>query len=300
MFEPYAVLSQLSELVGNAREDGFSTSETGNLCKRFCLFKEIEEYELSPEDVSILAIVWSMTFAEESKISSLEVMRNLKLTWEDHFEYINRIKLLLHKKILLTDRKNLNHYRIINSDLEFHPDFLSKILGDNEDSSKSIMPYSHNSEFMQDWLDVIELLNDAKFSMFEDYKTFQENISYMIDDCLEVEKQINRIAERINITEEHFPFAEMIGQYDFDENEIYILLELIWKELINSSCKVADLLKLISMDFPGLYLNRKYFNQDAKLVKNGLIVLMLTGNEEITMNTFVRINPNIEKKILTA
>ncbi|MDP8322802.1 MAG: hypothetical protein RAO94_10675, partial [Candidatus Stygibacter australis] len=79
MFEPYAVLSQLSELVGNAREDGFSTSETGNLCKRFCLFKEIEEYELSPEDVSILAIVWSMTFAEESKISSLEVMRNLKL-----------------------------------------------------------------------------------------------------------------------------------------------------------------------------------------------------------------------------
>jgi len=132
-------------------------------------------------------------------------------------------------------------------------------------------PYKDNKEFLSDWFQYVENLNECRFSDYQNNRINSDLDESAANDLLKAMEWRERILSRTKATEEIFPLQDVIEEYSLDETEATILVYLVKEDMDDNHTDSDDILCLISRNQHEKYQNRAYISDDSKLVKNGLI-----------------------------
>ncbi len=187
---------------------------------------------------------------------------------------IEIIKELINKGWIVVSNlrnSNLTTLELFNSTISLSITFL-KLL---EHGSLELMideekPYTDHLEYLQD-----EFLRIDLYHQLSNYRqNFNENslnIKRIQSKLQLIEKSIEK---RINLTEIELPVYQFMKEKEFDEKEKLIFLTLLKEEVTGIDDGLRDinnLLNIISSDEIERIKNRSYFEENSKLISEGII-----------------------------
>ena len=276
--------------------------------------KGLAHYGLNNDDIIILARIWQLVVKEESRyLTSIDVLEKLLSEKDNPIDYLDKIIRLLENQLLFTAKKKITHGKeihepikriryakrsLLEENISLHNNFVNILLDEPEDVDQKLeCPYTSNKEFIADWFSYTQKLRELSYYDYQEIRYDEVLDGASANDLLKVMQWHNRIQKRQEITTEIFPLQDIVEEYALDENETTMIMYLVKEDLDGNNVDVDELLKLVSSDSHEVYNNRHYLNQDARMVKHGLIeltetmFLMSRGSE-------VRVTPDIMKQII--
>jgi SpoVK/Ycf46/Vps4 family AAA+-type ATPase len=276
--------------------------------------KGLAHYGLNNDDIIILARIWQLVVKEESRyLTSIDVLEKLLSEKDNPIDYLDKIIRLLENQLLFTAKKKITHGKeihepikriryakrsLLEENISLHNNFVNILLDEPEDVDQKLeCPYASNKEFIADWFSYTQKLRELSYYDYQEIRYDEVLDGASANDLLKVMQWHNRIHKRQEITTEVFPLQDIVEEYALDENETTMIMYLVKEDLDGNNVDVDELLKLVSSDSHEVYNNRHYLNQDARMVKHGLIeltetmFLMSRGSE-------VRVTPDIMKQII--
>jgi SpoVK/Ycf46/Vps4 family AAA+-type ATPase len=296
---PYFYLLELGKLV--AANEGCRVSvmvEKPKIKENILNFKAlptIQEYELTAEEVLLIAICWQAY--TEDNYRSFDAIFILEKIFPEEYQQINnlpKMNRLIEKGVLkieddiLADEDYENSIKLIllKESLEFSPSFLKIILEEtNFASSHHKISYCNNQEFLNDWMRFVSQLSELR----------QRKPTQCSSNLKNFRKKLQSRAQN---SQAKLPLLQLKQEYELDEKDIIILIYLMKMEAENKFCETDELLQLISANVHEYYANKKYLTANSKLVKNDLIEI---SDELLLLSDCptVNISPDIASQITT-
>ncbi|MBC8214776.1 MAG: ATP-binding protein [Candidatus Marinimicrobia bacterium] len=317
--QPHELLIQIYEIISDEEPGEILTSLTDELTQAIVEFhkvKEFKQYKLSDQDVLLIAILWDDQLnSRHPGISPTDLLGRLYSSISDSINDLPVIVKLLNKQVFYTQKKIikgrvLNYgggeevkveytkQNLLEHDVSLHRDIVKILLNEFEDiHAETSNPYKNNREFVSDWFSYIEQIEEFSFHSFTQRKYGSTQDESAANDLLKALEWKKRIVNRTKITNKTFPMADVVNEYNLDENENIILMYLLKEEMENNRVDEDDVIKLISADHQEMYQNKSYISEESKLVRNGIV--------EISENIFfmgnggsLRISPDITRQII--
>jgi len=197
------------------------------------------------------------------KLEELEALKKIKIIQE-----------LLNKGWLIISNlrnTNLTILELFNSTISLSITFL-KLL--EKGSLELIIPEE------KPYLDHLEYLQDEflRIDLYHQLATYRQNYSENSLNIKRIQSKIKLVEKsmlnRLEITEISLPVLEFMSEKDLDEKENLIFITLLKEEVTGVDEGLRDintLLNLISNDEIERIKNRKYFEENSKLISEGII-----------------------------
>ncbi len=309
--KPYKLLFKINRLIADKNKG----VDLDSSIDKFIKLKQIQPYKLDVFDVKIIAYLWSEILKTSRRYTDLfDILGKVINSKSVQIEYLENIITLLKKEVLYSSTKEViikkhgfnrvnasvtyKKRELIDSDLEFHWDFLQLILDEKDEIKLDVnIPYENNKEFLDDWFSYLDELQIFTNNNFHDRRKNKRLENYEVKEYLRVVDLKKRLETRLSKTEQILPFNDLVEEYQLDEKESIILMYLVKTEMEGYFCRIDDIIKLISMDYHETYTNKQYVSSEANLVRNNLI--------EIPENTFflsqtndVKVSPEILRRII--
>jgi len=317
---PYQILLDLGTKInditeGKSKKFKLRLEEFVKLTNMFREIDDVKSYKLNHEEVMIIAISWyDYLVNRHFGIDPLSELSKLYKNPSTQVKKLETIISLLKKNVFYTSKKEIfikKHEQqddktifkfsitnLIESDVEFHRNFINVVLGKREDISiNNTRPFTSNKEFLDDWFSYVGKVSNFSVNNFSDRRRNIRLDNMEANEYVEVVEWKKRIDSRMKITDDIFPLIDLKEEYNLDNNEIIILVHLISEELEDNNCDTDELVKLISTDVHEMYNNKKYVSEDSKLVRRGLIELS-EGVFFLSSGTNVRPASDITRRVI--
>jgi hypothetical protein len=323
--KPHTLLFQLGALLQNSEEGekhnvDHHEPEIKQLTKNVSSIPSLKPFKLNHIEIILISKAWVETVQEGGRC--IDPLDLLCTVYENRGESINHLDIivsLVERNIFYSQKKRI-HGRdsfspfmtisekekkvsvlkstLLENDIQFHRSFIKLLLGEQQNIQENVnKPYTDNKEFLSDWFQYIESLDDCRYNDYQKIRLNSDINESDANDLLKAMEWRDRIFSRTAVTDTVFPLQDMIEEYQLDETEATILVYLVKEELDDNHTDSDDVLQLISRNQHEKYQNREYISNDSKLVKTGLI--------EITESTFfknkgsdLRIAPDIVRHII--
>jgi len=264
------------------------------LSKQISSLSILKPFKLNHTDTLLIACGWYECIKDGMRrIDPLDLLSRIYGNRSKSIEHLDKIVSLVEQNIFYSEKKRINGIvatssfisssekekmvsvmksTLLEYDLIFHRSFI-KILMEEEENIKGEFnkPYKDNKEFLSDWFQYVENLNECRFSDYQNNRINSDLDESAANDLLKAMEWRERILSRTKATEEIFPLQDVIEEYSLDETEATILVYLVKEDMDDNHTDSDDILCLISRNQHEKYQNRAYISDDSKLVKNGLI-----------------------------
>lgn len=184
----------------------------------------------------------------------------------------------------------INREILLNNEIFFTKEFISSILDKKKGTRALISGYQTNKDYIDDWLEYVSALEEVGWSRFQ-----ISDPSVLKEDVYQAAKAWQKIVRRMGKTRRKFPLQYITEQYELDHNEQIIIMYLLRDSIEGDTTKITELKRCISQSSYEFMKYQSYFEDDSKLVANGIIELeslhgfKSTHEVRLSMDIFAKI-----------
>lgn len=290
------------------------------LTRKVAAFPDLSHFQFNHTDTLLVSCAWHQFITHgNSHIDPLDLLARIYGHRSAGLEHLDALVSLIERNVFYSEKKRIyanigtqsflsqSHGEkkvsvlkstLLEYDLMFHRFFIRSIMGEEEDvQEKFKRPYKNNKEYLSDWFQYLEKLDECRYHEFHNNKIDSELEETAANDLLKALEWRDRVLSRTKVTEEVFPLQDVIDEYQLDETEATILVYLVKEDMEGNNTDNDDILRLISRNQHEMYQNREYLTLDSKLVKTGLIEVSEFAFFR-SKGTEIRIAPDIVRHII--
>ncbi|MBN1617715.1 ATP-binding protein [Candidatus Dojkabacteria bacterium] len=184
----------------------------------------------------------------------------------------------------------MNREILLDTEIFFTKEFISSVLNKKKKKSVLITGYMTNKQLVDDWLEYVSALEEVGWDRFR----FSDP-TVLKEDTYRAAKAWQKIVRRMGQTRKKFPLQHITEQYELDHNEQIIILYLLKDGIEGDSTNITELKRCISQSSYEFTKNQSYFEDDSRLVSNGIIELeslhgfKSTHEVRLTMDIFTKL-----------
>ena len=323
--KPHTLLLKLGQYFYNPEDNqeiskiDIHTPSIIRLSKKVSSLSILKPFKFNHIDTLLISCAWFETIKDGMRcIDPLDLLARIYKNRSDSVDHLDKLVSLVERNIFYSQKKRIRGTDIssfisssekeklvsvlkstlLEYDLSFHRSFI-KLLMEEEENIRGEFnkPYKDNKEYLSDWFQYIENLDDCRFNDYQNNMLNSELGESEANDLLKAIEWHDRILSRTAVTEQVFPLQDIIEEYQLDETEATILIYLVKEDMDDNRADSDDVLQLISRNQHEKYQNRAYISDDSKLVKNGLIETSEFSFFK-SKGTDLRIAPDIVRHII--
>jgi len=244
--------------------------------------KHLLPSKLRRDDILITSWAWNeIVENKHMQFEPIKMMIDLYKSPQKTIKHLDNIITLIHCNIFDSKvrkvtsnsqnqlvRTEINHEILLDTEIFFTKEFISNILNTKRSDMALISGYQTNREFVDDWLEYISTLADTGYSRF---RTGDPNV--LNEALYQAAKAWQKITRRMRKTRKKFPLHYLTEEYGLDHNEQIIIMFLLKNEIEGNSSCVQEIKQCISQNNFERMKYQSYFEDDSKLVANGIIEL---------------------------
>jgi len=180
----------------------------------------------------------------------------------------------------------INREILLDTEIFFTKEFISSVLNKKKKKSVLITGYTTNKQFIDDWLEYVSALEEVGWDRFRISDPLM-----LKEDIYQAAKAWQKIVKRMSKTRRKFPLHHITEQYGLDHNEQIIMIRLLMDGLEGDATKITELKRCISHNSYEFMKHQSYFEDDSRLVANGIIEMEslhgFKSTQEVRLSTDV-------------
>ncbi len=290
------------------------------LSKKVSSLEILKPFKLNHTDTLLIACAWYEGIKDGLRqIDPLDLLSRIYGNRSDSVDHLDELVSLVECNIFYSQKKRIRgtaetssfisssekekivsvlKSTLLEYDVSFHRSFVKLLMEEDKDIKGEFdKPYKNNKEFLSDWFQYVENLDDCKYNDYQNNRIESDLDEHEANDLLKALEWRDRILSRTAVTKQVFPLQDIIEEYQLDETEATILVYLVKEDMDDNHTDSDDVLQLISRNQHEKYQNREYISDDSKLVKSGLIETTESAFFR-SKGTDLRIAPDIVRHII--
>lgn len=268
------------------------------------LFKD---YALDEKDMRIMDFLFNSLMNGKDWIKTTDILKHIEKGEGAAIQKIKRVVRLRELGIVETGGRSEENTdsvgALLRASIRLSGDFLNTICSEKEKTADDIIaPYKDNLEYLADQFERIRLLKEIKNIRESERRKGSGQASSLKLKEAELKKTEARIAGRMDMTDEIFPFEEFRKKKKLSQKEELIVLAVLGNEIVGGAdgSFIDDVLDVISRTPYERLTDKKLIQKDGRLLKEKIIdtgriarLFMDGGRAES-----IRLNENLKMKFL--
>ncbi|MBI5810162.1 MAG: ATP-binding protein [Deltaproteobacteria bacterium] len=275
----------------------------------------LKEYGLDEKDALVIAVLFGLFFETEEELTAMEVLRMFEKDKKAVFLGVKRLKRLKEAEIIREserpergvmmlddeappdDGDGTAGFDLLRSSICLTDGFLNMVL--KGDTGTEVKPYADYMEYLLDQFSRVDKAEEDFVIAPWRRRRRRFGARGRLGNRAQGEIE-RRIAERLAVTKKIFPLEEFKKRKELDRKEELIIIALLKAEMdCGEGCEKDELLNIISRTPYESYLDRKLFEKNGRLVRQGIIeVVSRHGIMNEDSEESVRLNDDVKRRLL--